>query len=639
MRIHPSQARRRPLAAVTRPCAVLLLLLLGSLPGAAQQNEPPLDLSRNPEWFPRFYTPFKRQTLAKPLLINVPDHIKLAPDGTMELSLAATLAAAVDNNLDLMAARHDTLIADTDILRAKSGQAPRGVSGAPVPSGLFAAAIGAGVGGAGGGGGGDGTAISGGARSVTIGPIGTFDPSLSVNFSFDRTKTPLNSVRVAGVPVVITRTTAFQTSYQQAFTSGTGVRVSFTANRQNSTQRSLSFNPSLTTNFAVTLTQRLLNGFGFAVNRRFIEVARRNKQIVRESFRQRLIEVVAQAQSAYWDLGGAGESVVNAEQALAAAEQLAADTQARFDVGTVSGLDVTAARAEVAARRRDLVETRVEYQRKELAVKGLVSRDLNPRVALAGVVATDGLPSVLPGAIPSLEHAHALALENRPDLRRAEQSLLNSDVVIRFTRDSLRPTLSAFTQFIGRGLFGDRTIPDPVGGQPTILSGGFRQAFRQARQFDFPAYAVGITLTMPLRNRRALADNFRAQIDRRQDQASLQQLRNQIGLEVRQAITTLEQGQAQVEAASDAARLAEQTLEAERTKLAAGMSVSYDVILAERDLRAARESEIRARADQARALAELNRATGTTLEEAGIDLGEAERLHLVGGAASKPSPK
>src|SRR5207247_142229 len=110
-----------------------------------------------------------------------------------------------------------------DGLRAEAWQAPRGFEVSASPSGLFTGAIGAGLGQAAGGAGGigGGGGITGNARAVFISPRGTFDPSFTLNFSQDRATSPLNTVRVSGIPVVTGPTTFLQGSYQQAFTTGT----------------------------------------------------------------------------------------------------------------------------------------------------------------------------------------------------------------------------------------------------------------------------------------------------------------------------------------------------------------------------------------------------------------------------------
>src|ERR1041385_3050728 len=96
-------------------------------------------------------------------------------------------------------------IAEADVLRASSGQAARGISGALLPSGLSQGALGVGVNQSQGASGvGSAGGISGGGGAVQIPQVGTFDPSVNFNFSLDRTYSPLNTLQVAGVPKLAT---------------------------------------------------------------------------------------------------------------------------------------------------------------------------------------------------------------------------------------------------------------------------------------------------------------------------------------------------------------------------------------------------------------------------------------------------
>ena len=78
-----------------------------------------------------------------------------------------------------------------------------------------------------------------------------------------------------------------------------------------------------------------------------------------------------------------------------------------------------------------------------------------------------------------------------------------------------------------------------------------------------------------------------------------------------------------MEAAHEAADLARQVLEAERKKLDAGISTPYDVVLRDRDLVTARQAEITAMSGYAKALVEMQRASGLLLERNNIELEDA----------------
>jgi outer membrane protein len=610
----PAHSRLRRTATCVWGAACLLLALSCSFRSAAgaDQNSPAKpDYSRNPEWFPHIFRPYASTPVPKLQPQNTPKVTDLIRDGKLRLSLAELSAAVKENNLDILTAVYGTSFAETDLLRAKGGGAPRGGPGIQIPSSLFAGALGAGVGSTGGlGGFGSAGGISGGARSVTVRPSGSFDPSFLLNFSMDRTASPLNTVRVSGIPTVVTSTAALQTRYLQAFTTGTSISIGFNNQRQGSTQQFLRFNPSVVSSFSFSFTQQLLNGFGWAVNRRFLDVAKNGRQIASETLRQQVNTTLAQAQSLYWDLVAARDSVRAAEKSLAVAQQLFEDNKMRLEIGTIAGIDVVTTESEVAARRRDLVIAQTTLQMREEELKNVLSRESDPQLLAAAVEATDSLPDPGNPDIPKLTEALATAMKNRPEIHQAEGNLLIQAVAIKYARNQLKPTLTLFGLYSGAGLYGDRIIADPSGGPDIRLPGGLLQAMRQVFAFNYPEYAFGFSFSIPLLNRSAQADSMRARLEQRQAETALQGTRNDIALEVRTAVIGLMQAKAQVEAAHKAADLTDQQLKAEEEKLLSGLSTPYNVIQIQRDLLVAQLNEVQARASYAKALVELDRSTG-----------------------------
>src|SRR6267378_2144557 len=266
-------------------CVLMATLLSATAVQAQQAIAPNPSILPNyimgPSWLPTILKPYQ-QELIKPLVMeNSPRLHDLIRNGKLRLSMADTLALAIENNLDIAVQRFLHPIAEADVLRASSGQAARGIAGALVPSGLTQGALGLGVNqfqGAGGVGSAGG--ISGGGGAVQIPQVGTFDPSVSINFSLDRTSSPLNTNKVAGVPVaagaiipvVSTTSTALSGSYTQLFPTGTSFTYNLNGIRQNSTQEFI-YNPAIISRFTVGINQPLLEGRGYLPNKRFIMVA------------------------------------------------------------------------------------------------------------------------------------------------------------------------------------------------------------------------------------------------------------------------------------------------------------------------------------------------------------------------------
>jgi outer membrane protein len=557
---------------------------------------------------------FRTRTVPKLVLDNSPRIENLIRGGKLELTLSDAVALALENNLDVAVQRYIPEFSQTDLLRSQAGQSPRGFTGGTTPGGLTAGALGAGISGSGAGSGvGSAGGITGGGGAVQVGAAGNFDPMLSVNFSYDHVRSPLNSKIVSGLYNVVGETTAFTASYSQLLSPGTSFSLTLNGQHQSSTQQNLLFNPASVTRFALGVNQPLLNGLGRSYNERYIIVARNNTKVAEEVFRQQVITTVVAVENAYWDLAALQESVKVAEQALAVAQQLYKDNQVRLEVGTMSPLDVTSAESEVAGRTRDLTVAATNMQLQEATLKNMLVKKVSPQLDSASIVLTDPMPEPKQADIPDLQKALDAASNSRPELRQSDINLTNQDISVDFTSAALKPTLSVFGFYAGSGLQGTQTNKES----------GMFNAFAQSFEATYPEYAGGFSLTVPLRNRTAQADSIRSQLEKNQLLISRQRSRNTISMEVRKAIIGLIQGKAQVEAAHKAASLAREMWEGEKVKLEAGASTSYQVILRERDYISARYAEVGATINYAKAIVEMDRSQGATLERNSIDYSDA----------------
>ena len=604
-----------------RAGVLFFILLLSAQVSVAQAPQPAPDYSATPRWFPQVLSPYKPRRLAPAELTNSKSLSQMIQDGKLELSLAQLVAAVVENNLNLAVDRYFTYSAQADLLRAKGGQAARGVNpvGATIPDALFSAAIGAGVGNVAGLGGiGVTGSISGLTRTLTLQPRGAYDPTFIFNVSWDRTASPLNTLVVAGSPVVTTDTAFYQFGWQQAFTSGTSFSVQISNQRQYSTQQSLIYDPDVITRMSVNVVQQLTNGFGFTFNRRFQIVARNDIRIARNWFLQQVNTTLTQAEDSYWDLVSAQEQVKAMQEALEAAQKLYEDNETQERLGALASLDVVSAQAQVASAQRDLIVAQGNSQQQELALKMFFSREITDALGDAQIVATDPLPSPQELDIPPLDEALSASVRNRPEVSQAQGNVMNEQLAVKVTANFLKPTFNVFGLFASAGLNGDQLIT--TAGSPILLNGGLGQELSQFVNFRYPEYAVGFSLTIPIKNRSALADNARANLLERQAEISYQRTENQIGMEVRSANIRLMQAKAETTAAESVVDFSKESLDAEQKRGAAGLSTPYDVILAQRNLLDAQLTEVQARVTYAKALVEMERSTGVLLEKSHVDV-------------------
>jgi outer membrane protein len=639
-----------------RFCCLLLVILLAMPPAQAQQaggnvgqNQTPPPTAMAPSTppgglngfsdsfiqslgygakeFPTIWKPYFQQNIPTPVMQNSPRLGGLIHDGKLELSLSDALTLALENNLDIVVQRYVIPIAQTDILRTKSGQANRGFTGALQPGELNSGAIGAGVTNGGGTGGtGNAGGITGGGGAVSIGSAGAFDPSVSYTFSYDRVVSPLNSLVVSGIPNTTSSAVANSFSYAQMFTEGTSYSVSLSTLSQNTTQENTLYNPAVTSRLSIGVNQPLLAGFGLLPNERFIMVAKNNLSTAREVFKQQVIASVVQVEDAYYDLAAFQLNIQVTQKALDAAKELLEETKKQQEIGTLSHIDVVTAESSVASSQRDLIVAQTNLQVQQTTLKQLISKTGDPALDGATIVLTNSMPEPSDHDVPDQDTALRTAMQNRSELREAVNNLANQDIGIRYAKNNMLPSLAVFGLYAASGLQGDSKTGS------TITQGGAISSLTQTFGSTYPEMAYGVSFSATIRNRSAQADNIRSQLERNQQQVTLQGTKNSIQLNVAQSRIALLQGREQVDASREATRLAQVSLDAERVRLRNGLSTSYNVVLRERDLVTAQYAEVQMIDAYAKALVAMDQALGTTLERNDIQLNEA----ITGNVVERP---
>ncbi len=599
--------------------------------------------------------PYTPKQVAPPTLKNSPRIDQLMRDGKLMLSLNDAIALALENNLDLAIARYNNDIADTDLLRVKSGAAARGVNTGVVantPGGTGATNVGGGAGGTSTGAGGAGAGVGGiVASTLGAGPaIDSFDPIITGNIQFERATQPLANSLFAGVPFVKQNTTTGDLAYSQGFQTGTLLNVTFN-NTRTSTNSFSSLQPQLNSVLKATVRQHLLSGCCLFVNRRNIVSAAYNKQIADIAFENQVMFTVTQIQDIYWDLVNAYQNLLVKQRSVALAEKTLSDNKKQVEIGTLAPIEVVRAQSAVAAAQQDIIVAQTSLQLQQLLMKNAISRNLSDsNLAAAPVIPTDTMV-VADEQLRPVDELVTDALKRRPDINSQRIDLKNRDISKRATRNSLLPTLDLVGFYGGQGLTGNPQtctldannklvcVPDPT--RPTR---GYFGAVGDIFDSTNPDKGVALQLTIPIRNRTAQADQVRSEIEYRQAELRLHQLESQINIEVRNAAYSVQQNKAAVDAAKSARELAQQSLDAEQKKYALGASTNTLVLQAQRDLTQAEVNYVTALTNFEKTRVSLDQVTGYTLQRLGIVLsdaamGQVSALPMVPGVVNASSPE
>ena len=629
----PSNPVPNPPAAQSAPAAPTVSL------GLAKYT-----FSDGPHGFPNLFNIYRPVSVGNPVITNSPRLEQLIHDGKLELSLQDAVELALENSMDIVVERYAPWMADASILKAKAGGIPAGTAGSLLGS------------------------------STANLPFFSYDPNLSSSMVLDSRTTPVNNPLISGTGVasttaghLSTHTSQFNTQFTEGFQTGTNLSVTWDNTRSSSTSLANFFNPTVQSTLSVGFSQQLLNGFGLSVNRRNIQISKNNRKIADWAFAQQAITTVTNTVLAYWELVYARSNVKVEEQAVTVSQKLYSDNQKQYQAGTMSPLDVVTAESELATDRQNLIVAQTVQLQDEQILKNLISKDpLAGNFITVEIITTD--QPTQPAAIenPSFEDSIKEAFAKRPELQQQVYNLKNADIDVMATRNALLPALILSAQYSSVGLAGNSLITTsslspnillPIldeNGNPVLVNGvpifqpeqvshvtgtnqaGFGTAQSQIFHNKFPEYTGQLTLNLPLRNRSAQADSARAILTQREEQATIQQLKNAAILDVRNTYIALTQDRAQVEAASEARKLSQTAFEDEQKKYRLGASTVYNVVLRQRDLVGAQGTELRALANLEEAKANYERALGRTLEVNHVNIadaksGQVERETLIPG--------
>jgi outer membrane protein TolC len=589
---------------------------------------------------------YEPDTVPEPALSNSGRLDRLVKDGTLYITLKDAIDLALEDNLDLAIARYNLPIANTDILRTKAGGFFRGVNTGVVQGtpgggvgGFGTGAPGAGAGGTTGGAGGAGAGASGLVQS-TLGAgtaVSSFDPLLNVNGGVEHQTTPLANRQIYGVPLLQLNTGQVVANFSQSFPTGTNITFQFANSRQTTNSPFFNLSPTLNSTFRFQIQQELLAGFGFGPNLRYLRIARNNKKISDIGFKDQVIATVTQIENIYWDLVSAYEQTQVNDQSYSFAQQTLENARKQLQLQSIPEMDVLRAEAEVSKRAQELTVARTSLQLQQTLMKNAITKSLDdPTLEAMPVIPTDRIQTVSIEAIEPVQDLIKEAQHNRPELAETDIDLVNRQISRRAARNALLPSLSAVAFYSGSGLAGplnpiyDTTQLGPnVSTVPTDFNGALLNAFNNTA----PDYYVGLNLNIPIRNRVAKADQYRSELEYRQAELRMEQLKKQVRIEVRNAQFALDQTGARVEAARKARDLAQRTFDITKKEQDLGAGSSYQTLSAQRDLALAQLDLVNAMTIYAKAKVELDRATGTTLEHNGILIQDA-----IAGAVSQRIP-
>lgn len=460
------------------------------------------------------------------------------------------------------------------------------------------------------------------AEATLRGFQGVYDPVLNINPQISNLVQSQQSTLGGGSGQENTLTTtdfSFDNNVSKLFSFGGGSYQLFFNNlRRTTNSRFNQLSPVYSSSLGLTYTQPLWRDRSIDNNRRQIRVQRKRLEQSDADFRRRTIDVISQVQRAYWDLVFSLRDQQNKIANLSLTRESQRRVEAQISAGAAAPLARAEVQTELSSREADLLVATQGVSVAENFLKQLILRDPQAPEWSSQVMPTDA-PSFDMAPL-SLNDALAEARANRLELLRLNLSRDINDIDLQYFKNQTRPRIDLQGTFATTGLAGTPIVTtDPLTGQvipssvPPNLVGGYGRDLSNLFNFDTRNVVAGVAIQIPLRNRTAEANLAGTRILRSQLEASTRSQEQIIEVEVRNAAQSVETARRRVLAARSARENAELQLTGEQRLYQVGRSTTFLLFQRENQLANARNLELRAETDYNKALADLQRATSTTL--------------------------
>jgi outer membrane protein TolC len=457
------------------------------------------------------------------------------------------------------------------------------------------------------------------AQNAITRAFAVFDPLALASFSSTEQRTPSGN-QLTGASTLVQVSQPANFSYSQLLPTGLQYNVSFAAQKLSTNSGYYYYNPALNSSLGLTISQPLIKNRGTNINRLPIMVASSRLRKTHYDLKSTLLQLVSNAENAYWDAVLARENLRVAESARDLAEQALKRAQRELELGALSPLDIYNPEQQFASSKIGVSQAQYFLQQALDALRLQIGADLDAQVRKLPIELTETVSPEANASPIEAEKEVQKALALRPDVKSATQDLDIDDKGIRLAKNELLPDLELTGGYSTQGLGGIFYPGSTVVGAPpaAAVPGGFGDALGQMFGFGFPIYSVGLTLRLPIKNHAASADLADALVAKKRDALNVRAVQQQVRLDVLTAVSQVESSKSAMKLAVVAQDYSKKYLDAEQKKYELGNSTIFFVLQAQGSLVAAESSVVQNSVSYRRNLMNLLRRTGDLLEARGI---------------------
>ncbi len=485
------------------------------------------------------------------------------------------------------------------------------------------------------------------------GARGVYDPKLVVEPLFNHTDSAVSSSLGGGaVPGKLQQTNVQATPQVTGLIpySGGSYTVGYFSARNSTDNTFATLNPQFPTTLTFSAVQPLWKGLRDDDNRRQIVIAKKNRSITDEQFRQKVIETTTTAINAYWDLVYAVRNLQIQVEAVDLARKQVESNQRQADEGILAPIDVVQAENQLDTFEQNIYTAQQSLTQAENVLKNLMLADRTSALWRAALV--PGTPLTLDPPAAEYESSVDEALKGRPELSQTKLSADVNRANTKYFHDQKKPQADLVVSYSLAGLAGTTiaAAPNPftastvalsqrvndlslleglqplpivnatAAAAPPFLVGGYGTSLSNLAGLNYPGVQASVRISIPLRNRTADANLAVSEAEGKRIENQYKQQEMRIEGDVRDTLQAMQSSKARLNAAMLARQSAEAQYQSEVRQFQEGTSTVFLVLQRQTTMITARNGELRAQTDVSKAIADFERATARTLTARNIQI-------------------
>ncbi len=412
---------------------------------------------------------------------------------------------------------------------------------------------------------------------------GEFDPLLK----FDLEKSVLNQE----VPLIFLSSeetsSGFDASLEGKIKTGTSYSLSWVNLKEEGNSPFLTLNPYYSSDLMIEISQPILKGFGTSTQSAMIDVSKNKHEISKLELGRETIDVVANAVNAYWNMLVVKNLLEVDRLSLELAERLHDEIKARIKVGIMAPVDIYQAEAEIAKREEAIISVEKRIEDAEDRLKSILNMsDWNVKISAVSVP-----PDSV--TIPDINEVVEKASSQRRVYKEKSLEGKNKAILAKYYKNQRLPDLNVY------GSYGLNSVDE-----------NYSKAWESPDLDEHYSWQLGANLTVPIGNRLAKGNYYRAKYEEEQVETELIELKKEIIIESRKAWRAVKLADKRIVATKKTRIAAKKRLEAEEGRFKVGLGTLNDLLKFQEEYARAIFRERKATIDYAKSIVNLKRVQG-----------------------------